>query len=275
MKFKFLMENKTEGNGCVAEHGLSVYIETQGRKLLFDTGASQLFAQNAEKLGVDIGAVESLIISHGHYDHTGGVPEFCRINKIAPIYIHQDAFYETYGLKDGKMEQEPCSIPWTDHERCEIDPRLVRNDKVDWLSENIAISGTVPKIEGFEPTETFYRKLPNGSFEPDPMAHEQMLIIKEPEGLYVFSGCSHRGVVPAIRWAREIFGGERIAVLIAGMHLYSADEAMRKRVVEQILSEEMDLVMPVHCTGINAICDLKNALGEKCLVATTGASYGF
>ena len=99
MRFRFLMENKTDGPGCLAEHGLSIYIETQGRKLLFDTGASALFADNAKRLKVDLEEVEALIISHGHYDHTGGVPEFCRINKIAPIYIHEDAFYETYGME--------------------------------------------------------------------------------------------------------------------------------------------------------------------------------
>ncbi|MCQ4637760.1 MBL fold metallo-hydrolase [Anaerovorax odorimutans] len=275
MRFKFLMENKTEGSGCVAEHGLSIYIEAQGRKLLFDTGASPLFAENAKKMGVDLSQVETLIISHGHYDHTGGVPQFCEINKIAPIYIHQGAFYETYGKKNGKWEEQTSGIRWSDHERSQIDPRIVRTDQVTWLSEDIAISGTIPKIPGFEPTETFYRRYEDGSCEPDPMDHEQILVIKEPEGLYVFSGCSHRGVVPAIRYAREIFDGERIAVLVAGMHLYSAGKDMRRKVVEQVLKEEMDLVMPVHCTGIDAICDLKAALGDKCVVATAGSSYGY
>ena len=107
------------------------------------------------------------------------------------------------------------------------------------------------------------------------MTHEQILVIREPEGLYVFSGCSHRGIVPAIRYARELFGGERIAVLTAGMHLYSASEDVRKKVVGQVLAEDMDLVMPVHCTGIDAICDLKQALGGKCIVATAGSSYGY
>ena len=85
MRFQFLMENKTDRDGLVAEHGLSVYIDTHGRKILFDTGASELFIKNAEKLNVDLSAVEELVISHGHYDHTGGVPAFCEINKIAPV----------------------------------------------------------------------------------------------------------------------------------------------------------------------------------------------
>lgn len=264
MRFKFLMENKTDGPGCLAEHGLSVYIEAQGRKLLFDTGPSPLFAQNARAMNVDLEQVEAVIISHGHYDHTGGVPKFCEINKIAPIYIHKGAFYETYGMKHGEMEQE----------RSLVDPRIIRTDGATWLSENIAVSGTIP-VEGASITEPFYRKLADGTYEPDPMDHEQILVIREPEGLYVFSGCSHRGVLPAVRYARELFQGEGIAALIAGMHLYKADADARKKVVDSLIAEDMDLVMPVHCTGINAICDLKAALGEKCVVATAGSSYGY
>lgn len=275
MRFQFLMENKTEGSGCIAEHGLSLYIEAQGRKLLFDTGASSLFLKNAQYLKVDLEEVEALIISHGHYDHTGGVPDFCRLNKIAPVYVHQGAFYETYGKKQGQMEQVTSGIRWSDQERSQIDPRIVRTKGAVWLSENIVISGTIPIAKGEEPTETFYRKLRDGTYEPDPMDHEQFLAIREPEGLYVFSGCSHRGVIPAIRYARELFDGERIAVLVAGMHLYSAGAEMRKKVVNQILSEQMDLVMPVHCTGIDAICDLKAAMGEKCIAATAGSRYGY
>lgn len=274
MKFQFLMENKTDRDGFVAEHGLSVYIEAHGRKILFDTGASGLFVKNAEKLEVKLEEVEDLVISHGHYDHTGGVPAFCEINKIAPVYVHENAFYENFSLNENG-ERSMDSIQWTDHERAEIEPRIVMTSGVKWITEDIAVSGTVPKIDGYEPTATFYRILNDGSVIEDNMDHEQMLVIRQPEGLYVFSGCSHRGVIPAVRYAREIFGGEKISVLVAGMHLYSADEEMRKKVVDQIIAEDIDVVMPVHCTGINAICDLKMALGDKCIVASAGTKYGY
>lgn len=274
MKFRILMENKTDGPGYVAEHGLSVYIEAQGKRLLFDAGPSPLFVQNARAMGIDLEQVEAVVISHGHYDHTGGIPRFCEINKTAPIYIHEGAFYETYGMENGEMEKITCGIRWTEQERSRVEPRIVRTSGVTWLSENIAISGTIPQ-ETPSLTEPFFRKLEDGSYEPDPMDHEQILAIREPEGLYVFSGCSHKGVLPAVHYARQLFRGERIAALLAGMHLYNAEADVRKKVVDSLMEEDMDLVMPVHCTGMNAICDLKTALGDKCVVATVGSSYGY
>lgn len=275
IQFKFLIENKTDHPGLVAEHGLSIYIEVDGKKLLFDTGASALYAENAKKLGIRLEEVEGLVISHGHYDHTEGVPHFCRINQNAPVYIHKEAFEETYGIKNGKLEEKPCSILWDEEERNSLDPRITCTEGPLWLSEDIVISGTLPDVQGQNPTETFFIKTSDGTFVKDKMNHEQILVIRQKEGLYIFSGCSHKGILPVIACARRLFPGARIAALIAGLHLYSAGADERKKVVEKIIAEEIDKVIPVHCTGIHAICDLKTALGDRCIAATTGDSYGY
>ena len=108
MEFKFLVENKTESEGILAEHGLSVFIDTGDRKILFDAGASDVFSMNAERMKVDLSEVDLAVISHGHYDHTGGFPMFCRLNRKAPIYVHKNAFRESHGFEDGKIEDEMC-----------------------------------------------------------------------------------------------------------------------------------------------------------------------
>ena len=283
--FTFLSENKTDNPGCMGEHGLSVYIETAGKKILFDTGASDLFAQNAEFLNIDLKSVEHVVISHGHYDHTEGLPAFCRMNSQADIYIHKDAFEEAYGTENGDLDSEPCGILWDGIIKQNILKRSVLTDGLCKISEDIVISGTIPNVEGIEETEKFYIKKisPEGKLEllEDEMKHEQFLIIRDKDkegnskGIYVFSGCSHKGVIPVIQYAKQIFPGETLLGLIAGMHLYSADKAVRERVVNEILKEKIEMVMPVHCTGIKAICDLKVAMGERCIVATAGDSYEF
>ena len=112
MKFRFLVDNKTEDSRCQAEWGLSILIETEGKQILFDAGASPMFAENAARLGADLSRTDALVISHGHYDHTQGVPAFTACNDKALIYLHKDAMYETYGKTNGVIDTKPCGILW-------------------------------------------------------------------------------------------------------------------------------------------------------------------
>lgn len=274
MKFTFLSENKTERDDCTAEFGLSVFIETEEMKLLFDAGASDLFARNAACRKVNLREADALVISHGHYDHTEGVPAFCRINSHAPVYLHKNAFGASYGMIGGEIDKKSCGILWDEETKQEILPRIRFTDGPIRLTDQIVISGTIPDTEGIRPTETFWRKNEQGELVRDDMSHEQFLAIRCGEqGIYLFSGCSHKGVIPALEYAKTLFPGEKIAGLIAGMHLLGADRRTRQEVVDRIAAENLDMVMPVHCTGIEAICMLKNALGDRCILAAAGNRY--
>ncbi|MBQ3185239.1 MAG: MBL fold metallo-hydrolase, partial [Firmicutes bacterium] len=159
---------------------------------------------------------------------------------------------------------------FSDEERAALADRLKFTEGPVYITDNICITGTVPYAEGTNITENFYYKDNDGEWQKDDMSHEQVLVIREPDGLYIFSGCSHRGVISALEAGKAMFPGERVAVLVAGMHLYSASEEDRKYVVDQMAAEGLDKVMPVHCTGIKAICDLKTKLGDACVVAVAG-----
>jgi 7,8-dihydropterin-6-yl-methyl-4-(beta-D-ribofuranosyl)aminobenzene 5'-phosphate synthase len=281
MKVLILSENRTNLPECLAEHGLSVYIETGDRKIIFDLGASDLYLQNAKRMKVELDQVDMAVISHGHYDHTGGVPSFCEINNHAKIYIHEKAFAAAYGMDNGKPEEEPCSIRWTDQQREQVSDRLVLTKGVTWLTKDIVISGTIPKIEDYIPTEAFYLKNEDGSLSVDPMEHEQFLAIRaldedgKSRGFFVFSGCSHNGVIPCLRYAKELFPGERILGLLAGMHLYNSSAETRDLILGQVAAEEMDYILPVHCTGIHAICDLRRLVEDRCIPAGVGDKFSF
>ncbi len=280
MKITVLSENRVSHTECMGEHGLSVYIETGRTKILFDLGASDIFQFNAEKLKLDLSKVDLAIVSHGHYDHTWGMPLFCKLNKQADIYIHKDAFEETYGVTDGKVEEEPCSILWTKDQREKIYKRLTLIEDPEWITDDIVISGTIPELRENHSTETFFKKNSDGSFEPDSMNHEQFLAIRVranqasntglSRGIFVFSGCSHKGVLPTIEYAKTLFPGEKIYGLLAGMHLYQSSRIVRRKVIEQVAEQKIDYVLPVHCTGIQAICELKYRLGESCIPIGAG-----
>lgn len=272
VKFTFLVENKTENSRCMAEHGLSVYIEADNKKLLFDTGASDLFYYNSKALDIELQQVDDVIISHGHFDHTGGIPKFCEINKTANIYIHKDSFGKSYGMRNGKIRKDESGIKWDESMFLH---KFSLTEKPVFITDNIVVSGTIPIAEDDFTTESFYRINSKGDYIKDPMNHEQFLAIADDRGIFLFSGCSHKGVLPTIRYAKKIFPQKEIFALIAGMHLSSADKKSREMVIDQIINENIDVIMPVHCTGIEAICDLKNKVSQKCIIPTTGGYYEY
>ena len=275
LKFTFLSENKTQRVACLAEFGLSILIEADGKTILFDTGCSELFAENASRIGVDLSKVDLCVISHGHFDHTQGVPRFCRENDHAPVYIHRDALFPTYGTTDGVLDDYNCGVIWTDGQREEVRDRLVFTDGPLWLTEDIVISGTVPDVPGFKPIEDFFRKLPEGLI-PDDLSHEQFLAVRQKgKGIFLFSGCSHKGIVAAVEYAKELFPGEPIYSIIAGMHMMAADRETILRVIDRLKEESPELVMPMHCTGVNALALFREKFGEKCELACCGMSYTF
>lgn len=276
LKLQILSENKTDQPDYLAEHGLSILIETNERKILFDTGASDLFLKNAARMNADLEQVDTVVISHGHYDHTEGIPYFCEVNGKAKIFIHKDSFERVYGISNGKLEDETCGIRWTKSQFDEIKDRLIFTRTATNLTENITISGTIPDVEGCQPTERFYKKGENGNLIPDLMNHEQFLAIRDlnengnSKGIFLFSGCSHKGIEPCLQYARSLFPNERIRGLVAGMHLYHASKETIAKVVNRLNEEELDVLIPLHCTGMRAICQLKNMLGERCILAGAG-----
>jgi len=282
IKLQFLVENKTETDLCDAEHGLSVFIETPELGILFDAGASpDLMLRNAKSLGVDLAKVDAAVISHGHFDHTGGFPSFAAVNSKARIYLHRDALAESYGTENGKIDSKPCSIRWNPEERNRLEPRLAFVDQPTWLSRDVVVSGTIPGNPQAKQTEDFFIKKEDGTFVRDEMRHEQFLAVRsrndqdQPNGIILFSGCSHGGIFGAIAYARLLFRDEPIRVVVAGMHLYHASASERQHVLEKMEQEGIDVILPVHCTGLEAICEFHHRWGDRSPIATVGKVYRF
>ena len=276
MKITFLSDNKTENSLCMAEWGLSVMIESQNHKVLFDVGASSLFLENAKNLKLPIDDVEAVVISHGHYDHTEGMEAFCDSNKDAKIFIHKNAIAKSYGTDEkGRIESYNCGIRWSDDFVKSIYDRIVFTENIVSLNDNMTIIGNIEPLKEYPMAETFYRPNHEGRLVPDSMDHEQILVVKEDGGLYVFSGCSHTGMMAIISRVREVFPQERILGIIAGMHLYPLNSSQRRAVVDTICDLGVKRIFPVHCTGMGAILMFREKLGENCVIASAGESYEF
>lgn len=261
VKIIVLLENTTKSANIKSKHGLSLYVETKSHKILFDVGPNDLFLKNAESLGVDISAVDMVIISHGHIDHCGGLKYFLEKNKKAKIYLRPQAIEKHYvkvfgipfyaGIDRALLSEE--RFVFTD-EFCEIDDEIA-------LFSNVYGNFPLPKSDG----NLFVKR--NGKILPDDFCHEQNLIVKSDGGQILICGCAHSGIVNIIRKAKAIIGKEPTSV-IGGMHLY---EPVKKRYESDIyidnvattLAEGEAFYYTCHCTGEKAYAKMKKRLNNR------------
>lgn len=270
LKFTILSENRTEHLDCKGEFGLSIHVEYNDKVIMFDLGFSDMYFDNAKALGIDVSKADAVVFSHGHNDHTEGIRSFVEANEKAKIYVHENAFVQTYGMENDVIDEEPSGISWKKEDYID---RLVLSSGHQEIFEGAHVIGNIPKVNEYAPAEFFFSYGENGELIMDDMSHEQILVLEEAEGLYVFSGCSHTGIVSIIEYVKTLFPGKKIAGLIAGMHLYPATPQLREKVCNRVTEEDIPLVVPVHCTGLLAICMLKGMMGEKCRPMCVGDSW--
>ena len=263
MKIWTLIENTASREDLAAEHGLSLYIETGSRKILFDAGQSGAFADNARKLGIDLSRVDTAILSHGHYDHGGGLARFLQINAAAPVYVSPHAFEAHYNASGKYIGLDPALA--------ESGRLLTAGDEVD-LGDGITLLSCL----GWErpyPTDTGGLTVAReGRQVPEDFRHEQYLLIREGEKRILFSGCSHRGI-------RNIAGWFRPDVLVGGFHFKHLDPAGDGSAVltqaARDLLEHPTVYYTGHCTGQEQFAFLAGMMGQRLHSLSTGAMIEF
>ncbi len=271
MRIAVLMEDTALTPAFAAEHGLSFYIETNGRRLLFDMGQSALFLQNARTLGISPERVDTAFVSHGHYDHGGGLGAFLKINRQAPVYIHKKAFEPHFserpeGVKPIGLDVSLCGSR-----------RLVLTDGVTKIDDTLTLFSDVTGTECRPQGNASLYGREGGAYVPDRFAHEQSLIVREGEKYVLLTGCAHRGVVNICARARELIGRDPDYV-IGGMHLFSPgagksepDETIRA--VAARLVRTKSRYCTCHCTGPHALALLREALGERLTPLAAGSIF--
>lgn len=265
MKIVVLTENTVYRQGILAEHGLSLYIEKEEKRYLFDTGQSGVFLKNARSLDVNLEHLDGIILSHGHYDHCGGLEEFAKEFKLPNVYVRKEAFEEKF--HQGKNNCRRIGIPWSVDF---IKENVIFTEEFQEIAKDIYVLGKIPLKNEFESVAEGMLVEVEGKRQPDLMTDEQMLIIRGKEGLYVFLGCSHVGVINALSYVEETFPGEHIHLLLAGMHLSQVSEKHLQKTMEELEKREIDRIIPVHCTGIMAITQMKRRFGERCEIVHAG-----
>lgn len=269
MKMHILTENRVKKRGLLAEHGLSVFIENQDLRVLFDVGQSNVYCRNAEYMGLDLKSTDAIVLSHGHYDHCGGLIHFPSAH-LSSVYVHLDAFKKRYIVNaDGKSYRE-IGIPWSMEQYLFIKDKIVYNSHETEIAPGVFLLAEVPYITDFETApDGFYIDNPTGQ-TADQMKDEQMLVFDTDKGLSIFLGCSHPGVINCLQYARKRFPGKSIYSLAAGMHLDSVSPIRLQKTIQCFMDFDIQKVIPLHCTGILAISEMKRILKERCFTLCTG-----
>jgi 7,8-dihydropterin-6-yl-methyl-4-(beta-D-ribofuranosyl)aminobenzene 5'-phosphate synthase len=273
MRLVVLIENK-EKEGLESEHGLSIYLEYNEKKYLLDTGASEKFADNAEKLGIDLREIDMAFLSHGHYDHSGGFLKLFNLCPTVEVYLQEEAKVPSYkkvgmtykyiGIPKGILEDYQRRFKYLDKDCCVDSGVWVLQHKTGNLSER----GKKMHL---------YRKI-GKVFVPDDFSHEQTLIFNTPKGLVVLNSCSHAGADTIIKEVKKTFPSKKILALIGGFHLkdYTGErktEFMKDEILclgEELKRLDVKKVITGHCTGMPAFKLLKEKLGDRLFYMETG-----
>lgn len=257
-----------------SEHGLSMLIEADGQRILLDTGQGPALQVNVPLLDVDLAEVDALALSHGHYDHSGGLPYALANAKRARVYCHPAVLETRYSVVEGTARS--IGIPETSHQALEALP----SGSIDWvlgptrLSDNIGLTGPVPRLTEYEDTGgPFY--LDETGWRPDPLEDDMALWIRTAAGLVVCLGCAHAGVVNTLDWIARLNPGERIHAVIGGLHLMNASEERIEKTAEALCALDPAVVIPCHCTGVHAAEVLARTLGERVMQGGAGLMLEF
>jgi len=271
MKITVLIENSVGvliPKGLCGEHGLSFWIEYNNHKILFDTGQTGKVVENALRLGIDLKEADAIVLSHGHYDHTGGlkaVLEF--IGKPIEIYAHPDIFELHYV---SSPVTRYIGIPFRKEELESLGANFKWIRKPTEIFPNIWVSGEVPRRTTFEKIDERMCLLTKEGKIPDPILDDMSLFIKTEKGLVIILGCAHSGVVNIVEYAKEVTCEEKICAIIGGTHLEPATESQLDETITYLENLNPRLLATNHCTGLKIASRLKEIFGSRFRFGTTG-----
>jgi 7,8-dihydropterin-6-yl-methyl-4-(beta-D-ribofuranosyl)aminobenzene 5'-phosphate synthase len=271
IQITILAENTAFKTGLKTEHGLSFWIEYCNKKMLFDTGQSNLILHNARTLGIDIAQTDAITLSHGHYDHTGGLSSVLNIASKAKIYLHPTAIEPKFSRKASKAKY----IGMSDSTKKSIQGRQVIWTAIPAkIFPGMSVTGQVPRMNDYEDVGGVFFVDENCQ-KPDELLDDQTLFIKSSKGLVVVFGCAHAGVVNTLDYISKLTDEKNIYAVIGGMHLINASPRRIDNTIETFKKYDIQKYIPLHCTGQKAIDAMKNTFGDKCLYFGAGGQISF
>jgi 7,8-dihydropterin-6-yl-methyl-4-(beta-D-ribofuranosyl)aminobenzene 5'-phosphate synthase len=272
VKITTLAEN-TAGMGFMAEWGLSMLIEADGKIILFDTGMSNAAVYNARLLGIDLSTVDMIVISHGHHDHTGGLREALNaMRKKIEIIAHPDIWAAKYG-RSGKNPAHFAGIPFQRELLENLGAEFKLTAEPARITEHIITTGEIPMLTDYEEIDSGLLDKKGDEMMPDELRDDLAMVIDTDYGLVVILGCSHRGIVNTLKQAQKVTGKELIYAAIGGTHLLNATRERLEKTAADLKEMGVQYLGASHCTGFTAATYLAQEFGERFFVNNSGSRW--
>ena len=276
LKITTLIENMPDDAGVLEfEHGFSVLIEQEKTRILFDTGQTGAFVKNAERLGLNLETLDAVVLSHGHYDHTGGVPTLLeKLKKKTPFYIGREFFASKYKmLEDGsyKYNGNPFTQELLMEKNSPAEVHLIEED-VTFLSETMVLFKNFIRVTEFEKVNPKFFVKTDAGYEQDLFVDEIALGIITEAGLVLVVGCSHVGIVNILEHVKRKMNLP-VAAVLGGTHLVEAEEIRLTKTVEALKGHNIKKIAVSHCTGEEGMERLRKEFSEAFVLNNTGTEF--
>ena len=269
-----LVENTARGPGILGEHGLAWWIDTGAHRVLFDTGQGMALRPNAARLGIDLARADAIILSHGHFDHVGGLEAALGAAPRASLFLHPRAVEAKFTGTDPAAARR-ISIPWVETAGFQGGSRrVVATPAPSEAAPGVWTTGEIPRANDFEDTGgPFF--LDGALTRPDPLLDDQAVYLPTPKGVIIICGCAHAGVVNTLAHIARLTGGAPVRALFGGLHLERASPRRMEETVRALQTYRPCQMGFCHCTGLGAIRRLWGEFPDACVPIHAGRRLEF
>lgn len=275
LRITVLVENTAGAPDLRGEHGLAYWIEAGASRLLFDTGQTpEVLRYNADRLNIDLGAAQAVVLSHGHYDHTGGLRAALDLAPGLRVFAHPGVARRRFSRRAGGVIADVGMARAWDQATLERDASPVWTSGPTEVAPGLYATGEIPRKNPHEDVGGAFF-LDQACTQPDPIVDDQALYADTPEGAVVILGCAHAGVVNTLSHVRSLTGDRPIVGVIGGMHLLHASPQRMAFTLASLRELEVKVLAPAHCTGDRATAQLQAAMPDAWRPCLAGSQFSF
>jgi 7,8-dihydropterin-6-yl-methyl-4-(beta-D-ribofuranosyl)aminobenzene 5'-phosphate synthase len=274
MKITIICENTVGRRIGLGEHGFSAFIETERGNYLFDTGSGHSVVRNSLELNKDLRTIEKIFLSHGHFDHTGGLPEVLKLKGRVDVHAHADVFLDRiHVIKDNEKETKKfVGLPYKKRYLESLGAHFIFNKDFMEVEKAVFLTGEVPRKTSFEKPDPVLFSEIDGKTEQDIFSDDQSLILDTKRGLILVLGCAHSGMINIINYVIDKTGKEKFYAVLGGTHLdFLAPEQLEES-IKMLKKMKIEKIGVCHCTGMRAAFRLQQEFGDRFFYGHVGSS---